>query len=65
MYYYIRESFQETAISEGFCKELCITGEMLKGEIKIDGLKRINLDMGDKIRMSLNPKFNLNCIRFI
>jgi len=43
---------------------LCITGEMLKGEIKIDGLKRINLDLGDKIRMSLNPKYNLNCIRF-
>jgi hypothetical protein len=37
MFYYVREGFQETAISEGYCKELCITSESLKGEVKIDG----------------------------
>lgn len=37
MYYYVREGFQETAISEGFCKEVIFTSEMLGGEVKIDG----------------------------
>ena len=37
MFYFVREGFQEKARSEGFCKELCITGETLKGEVKIDG----------------------------
>lgn len=37
MYYFVREGFQETIISEGFCNQLEFTGEMLGGEVKLDG----------------------------
>ena len=37
MYYFVREGFQETVISEGFCKTLEFTAEMLHGEVKLDG----------------------------
>mmetsp|Transcript_16355 Transcript_16355/g.27657 ORF Transcript_16355/g.27657 Transcript_16355/m.27657 type:complete len:229 (-) Transcript_16355:133-819(-) len=37
MYYYVREGFQETAISEGFCKDIVLTSDMLSGKFKIDG----------------------------
>ena len=37
MYYFVREGFQETKISEGFCKHLILTNDMLKGEVTIDG----------------------------
>lgn len=37
MYYFVREGYQETIISEGFCKNLEFTSEMLNGEVKLDG----------------------------
>lgn len=37
MFYYVREGFQETAISEGFASDIVFTSEMLKGDVKIDG----------------------------
>ena len=57
MYYYVREGFQETAISEGFCKELIFTSEMLKGEIKIDGQRNIPIGIGDRFKLSIDPKY--------
>ena len=31
MYFYVREGFSNTSMSEGFCKQLKITSEMLNG----------------------------------
>lgn len=59
MYYFVREGFQETKISEGFCKELTFTGEMLHGEIKIDGLIRQPISIGDKFVLSVDPAYAL------
>ena len=36
MYFYVREGFAMSQSSEGFCKHLKITSEMLKGKIVID-----------------------------
>jgi hypothetical protein len=55
MYYYVREGFQETAISEGFCSELVFTSEMLKGSIKIDGQLSTPIGMGDKFKLVIDP----------
>ena len=37
MYYFVREGFQETRISAGFCQQLVLTSDMLRGEVNIDG----------------------------
>ena len=55
MFYYVREGFQETAISEGFCSDLVFTAEMLKGEVKIDGQNIIPIGMGDRFRLKIDP----------
>jgi hypothetical protein len=55
MFYYVREGFQETAISEGFCDSLIFTSEMLKGAIKIDGQENVPIGMGDRFKLSIEP----------
>ena len=57
MFYYVREGFQETAISEGFCNEFIFTSEMLKGEIKIDGQQNIPIGIGDRFKLSIDPLY--------
>ena len=49
MYYFVREGFQETKISEGFCKELVLTNDMLRGIVNLDGQVNIPIEIGDKI----------------
>jgi len=65
MYYYVREGFQETAISEGFCKELTLTSEMLGGVLKIDGHTALTIGMGDRYHLETAPEHSLKCIKFI
>ena len=55
MYYFVREGFQETAISEGFCDDLMLTSEMLNGKFIIDGQETINLGIGDRFRLTMDP----------
>ena len=65
MYYFVREGFQETTISEGFCNELNFTSEMLNGEVKLDGHTTIALQMGDRYTCKMDPSYALNCLKFI
>ena len=37
MYFCVREGFSMTKMSEGFCKEMLVTSEMLNGEAILDG----------------------------
>lgn len=62
MYYFVREGFQETIISEGFCNDLEFTAEMLHGEVKLDGQKLLGMGIGDKIKLSMRPEYSLRCI---
>lgn len=55
MFYYVREGFQETIISEGFCKDLLFTSEMLSAEVKIDGHTSLHLQMGDRFKCTMDP----------
>ena len=50
MFYLVREGFQETAISEGFAKEIMFTSEMLRGEVKLDGQTTLDIGMGDRFK---------------
>lgn len=38
---------------------------MLNGEIKIDGNKKIKMEMGDKFLLSIDPQYKLRCLKFI
>lgn len=65
MYYFVREGFQETKISEGFCKHLVLTNDMLKGEVTIDGQVQVPIDIGDKVELKTHPDLALRCLRLI
>ena len=64
MYYFAREGFQETSISEGFCKELVYVSEMLNGVIKIDGHTVIPMEMGERFKLTMDPSNDLRQMRF-
>ena len=63
MFYFVREGFQETKISEGFCQKLMITNDMLRGEVSIDGQVTIPIEIGDKIELKTHPDLALRCLR--
>jgi len=65
MYYFVREGFQETNISEGFTQNLILTSEMLNGVVKLDGHNSIDISMGDRFELSIDPKYNLKCMKLI
>lgn len=47
MYFCVREGFSNTQITEGFCKHVKVTSEMLNGRVVIDAWYNRNLDIGD------------------
>ena len=47
MYFCVREGFSMTRMSEGFCKKMTVTSEMLNGEAIIDGWFHTDLSIGD------------------
>lgn len=65
MFYLVREGFQETAISEGFAKEIMFTSEMLRGEVKLDGQTTLDIGMGDRFKLTVDPNYALKCMKFI
>ena len=65
LYYFVREGFQETNISEGFCHEIQLTSEMLNGRCRLDGIRHMELSMGDIVTIRNDPKNYLNCMDFI
>jgi hypothetical protein len=51
MFFFVREGFSLTQMTEGFCKELTVTSEMLNGEIILDGWSAHDLSLGDKFTL--------------
>lgn len=47
MYFYVREGFSMTRMSEGFCKHIKITSEMLNGQVVVDAWYHRDLSIGD------------------
>lgn len=52
MFFFVREGFSLQQRTEGFCKELVVTSEMLTGELIIDGWWKMNLDLGETFTLS-------------
>jgi hypothetical protein len=51
MFFFVREGFSLTQMTEWFCKELTVTSEMLNGEIVLDGWSAHDLSLGDKLTL--------------
>lgn len=41
------------------------TSEMLKGEVKLDGQTTIDIGMGDRFKLTVDPNHALKCMKFI
>jgi len=59
MYFFVREGFSMTRQSEGFCKKMKITSEMLNGEVIVDGWYQTDLSIGDQFTLECLPKHSL------
>ena len=63
MYFYVREGFSLTRQSEGFCKKIKVTSEMLNGEVIIDGWYQTDLSIGDTFTLTQSPKHSLRAMK--
>ena len=63
MYFYVREGFSLTRMSEGFCKSMLITSEMLNGQVVIDAWYHRDLSIGDKFKLSSSPDYALRAMQ--
>lgn len=62
MYFYVREGFSLTRMSEGFCKNMKITSEMLNGKIVIDAWYHRDLSIGDQFKLSSSQDYALRAM---
>ena len=62
MYFFVREGFSLTQMSEGYCKEAKITSEMLNGQVVIDAWYSADLSIGDQYTLSVKPEFTLRAM---
>lgn len=53
MFFFVREGFSLTQMTEGFCEDLQVTSEMINGEVIIDGWQQHNLSLGDKFSLTV------------
>lgn len=63
MYFFVREGFSMTRQSEGFCKKIKVTSEMLNGEVIIDGWHQTDLSIGDQFTLVSDPKYQLRAMK--
>jgi len=63
MYFYVREGFSNSKVSEGFCRDIKVTSEMLDGEAIMDGWHRINLSIGDVFTIKSDREYDLNVLK--
>ena len=63
MYFYVREGFSLTRASEGFCKNMKITSEMLNGKVVIDAWYHRDLSIGDKFTLTSSKDYMLRCMQ--
>ncbi len=60
MYFCVREGFSFTSgESEGFCKHIKVTAEMINGQAIIDGWFSADLSLGDTFTLTADPKYAL------
>ena len=62
MYFYVREGFALSQVSEGFCTNLQVTSEMLNGEVIVDGYWRRDMGIGDSFELTTGPQFDLDTL---
>ena len=62
MYFCVREGFSMTQMSEGFCKHIKITSEMLNGQVVIDAWYHRDLSIGDQFTLSSSPEYMLRAM---
>lgn len=63
MYFFVREGFSLSRQSEGFCKKMVVTSEMLNGEVIIDGWYRTDLSIGDTFTLHAHPRHQLRAMK--
>ena len=63
MFFYVREGFSLTQLTEGYCNKIDITSEMIKGEVVVDGWDHTALGMGDVLTLDINdPKHDITMV---
>ena len=64
MYFCVREGFQFThGESEGFCKHILVTSEMINGHAIVDGWFTADLSLGDTFTLEADPKYALRVLK--
>ena len=63
LYFFVREGFSNTRLSEGFVKNVKVTSEMLNGEIIIDGWLKYDLSIGDSFTVESDDAHALTGIK--
>ena len=63
LYFFVREGFSKTTLSEGFVERCTITSEMLNGEVIVDGWLRFDLSIGDQFDLQVGEEYALTGIK--
>ena len=63
LYFFVREGFSNTRLSEGFVKKVKVTSEMLNGEVIVDGWLKFDLSIGDSFQVEILDEFALTGIK--
>ena len=62
MYFYVREGFSLTRLSEGFCTNMKITSEMLDGHVVIDAWYHHDLSIGEQFTLNSHQDYTLRAM---
>lgn len=68
MYYFVREPCRGKAFKnegEGYARDMEFLSELIDGSVNIDGMKQIDISLGDVFRVSADPSYALRGIKFI
>lgn len=68
MYYFVREPVRAKNFDgegQGFAKNIEFLSELIDGRVNIDGMKSIDISLGDVFKVSVDPKNALRGIKFI
>ena len=63
LYFFVREGFSNTRLSEGFVEKVKVTSEMLNGEVIVDGWLKFDLSIGDSFEMETGADYALTGIK--
>jgi hypothetical protein len=63
LYFFVREGFSNTRLSEGFVKKVKVTSEMLNGEVIVDGWLKFDLSIGDSFEIKAEDEYALTGLK--